>query len=353
MLTSGRNEELFPDLLDPVATAANDNLNTWLLNSRQQSETATDNDEDDSSDDSSLTDYQSEEYEELRMQTSNNESRLFEGYEELPAAESEDDESGSSYPNKKPKSLEDTHSEQKGYHYLNVYGFYKKTTKMGGFGVIVRDHFGKPVGASAYVQPKGVSLYYHVLQGVEAGLALALEREIYDLKLMCNSSTLDIYLRQIFQVADHGLHGTGRTPYQCGACKTCLRCAIPLTDDEFEIMFPLLARIIDKRSEIMCKSRYFFVTGVRSSLNQAAYHLVKQLAKKPLLSAKPKSVTIKPEKFDDMLKLILYEDAFKGVRLYHQQQRVLKKKNQLLVEKVGVDCSAASVRASFGFHLHS
>ncbi|KAI3949898.1 hypothetical protein MKW92_003921 [Papaver armeniacum] len=215
--------------------------------------------------------------------------------------------------------------EQKGYHYLNVYGFYNKKTRMGGYGVIVRDPCGKPVIASASVQPAGVSDHYHVLDGVDAGLALASKHGIHDLELKCNSS-IDGYLRQIFQRAD------GRTPYRCGACRPCLRFVIPVTDKGFEVMFPLLKRIIDKRSKIKRKSRIFAVSAVSSSLNKAAIRLAKELAKKSRLSAKPKTETIKPDDFEDELKMILYEDAYKGLRVYQEQQRwVLKKKrNQQL-----------------------
>ncbi|XP_026445958.1 uncharacterized protein LOC113346688 [Papaver somniferum] len=65
--------------------------------------------------------------------------------------------------------------DRKGYHYLNIYGFYKKDTGVGGYGVILRDPCGKPVVASASVQQNGESYFYHVLDGVKDGLALALQ----------------------------------------------------------------------------------------------------------------------------------------------------------------------------------
>ncbi|MCL7044871.1 hypothetical protein MKW94_017754, partial [Papaver nudicaule] len=345
-LLIGRNKD---DLIHDLRNTATDDFD----NSEQQSEEG-ESEEDLYDTDSSLTDYHTDEYEELSA---------------VAYEHHETDSESDSYPNKKPRSQENTHpegdrrcnaearsdllsesesisgeysiipngeysiipekedwigswsanngKEQKGYYYLNVYGFYKKATGKGGYGVMVRDPCGKPVIASSYVQPQG---------GVDAAFALALEHGIYDLQLNCNS-TLDINLRQIFQEADHGLRGTVHTPYRCGACKTCLRYAIPLTDDEFEIMFPLLVKIIDKRSMIMRKSFKFFVRCVPSSLNQAAYHLAKQLAKKTPMSAKPMTVAIKPDDFEDELKLILYEDAYKGVRLYQQQQKWVKTNN--------------------------
>ncbi|XP_026383108.1 uncharacterized protein LOC113278501 [Papaver somniferum] len=198
---------------------------------------------------------------------------------------------------------------------------------MGGYGVIVRDPCGKPVIASASVQPRGVSDYYHVLDGVDAGLALALEHGIYDLELMCNSS-IDCYIRQIFQRAD------GRFPNQCGACKTCLRRAIPVSDKGFDVMFPLLKRIIDKRSKIICKSRTFSVNTVCSSSNKAAILLARQLAKKSPLSGKSKTEIITPEEFEDELKMILYEDAYKGTRFYQSQQRWVFQKKELTAVKM-------------------
>ncbi|KAI3868313.1 hypothetical protein MKX03_000224 [Papaver bracteatum] len=356
----GRNKDLIQDLCDPF-TAGTDDFGMQLLNSPRQSDGGEDDAEVELSH-SSLTDYRPEEYEELTVIESKDSELSFGGYNNsfIPPLQEgyrghrcegdrcrKDDlkpeflsERKSSYceysliPDDEYSNIpkkEDwigswslkNGKEQKGYHYLNVYGFYNKKTKMGGYGVIVRDPCGKPVVASASIQPVGVSDYYHVLDGVDAGLALVLKHGIYDLELMCNSS-IDCYLRQIFQRAD------GRFPNRCGACRKCLRCAIPVSDKGFDVMFPLLKRIIDKRSKIICKSRTFSVNTVNSSSNKAAILLARQLAKKSRLSGKPKTETITPEEFEDELKMILYEDAYKGSRFYQAQQRwVFKKKKRI------------------------
>ncbi|KAI3909091.1 hypothetical protein MKW92_021657, partial [Papaver armeniacum] len=108
--------------------------------------------------------------------------------------------------------------DRKGYHYLNIYGFYKKVTGVGGYGVILRDPCGKPVVASASVQQNGKSYFYHVLDGAIFGL-------------FNSRRTRNRFAR-----------------YRCGACKTCL-----------SILFPLLKEIIDVRIKIMSKSHYFFL----------------------------------------------------------------------------------------------
>ncbi|KAI3848028.1 hypothetical protein MKW92_003662 [Papaver armeniacum] len=197
--------------------------------------------------------------------------------------------------------------DRKGYHYLNIYGFYKKVTGVEGYGVILRDPCGKPVVASASVQQNRKSYFYHVLDGVKAGLALALEHNIYDLKLLCNSETLAGCLRLIFQQADAGLFNSRRTRnrfarYRCGACKTCLSVAIPLDDERLEILIPLLKEIIDVRIKIMSKSHYFF-------LNYASRGTARQPETKK---------TIRPIDVDEELKMILFEDACVGARRYSQ-----------------------------------
>lgn len=145
-LLIGRNKDLVHDLCNPV-TSGTDNIETWRLPSSQQQNE--EGEADDDTDDSCLTDCHPEQY------------------EELTAFESEDDESDS-HPNRKPESQENTHSEGcKDYEAED--------------GVMVRDPCGKPVIASACVQPEGVAYYYHVLDGVKPGLALALAHETYDL----------------------------------------------------------------------------------------------------------------------------------------------------------------------------
>ncbi|RZC52998.1 hypothetical protein C5167_011850 [Papaver somniferum] len=214
--------------------------------------------------------------------------------------------------------------DRKGYHYLNIYGFYKKVTGVGGYGVILRDPCGKPVVASASVQQNGKSYFYHVLDGVKAGLALALEHNIYDLKLRCNSETLAGCLRQIFQQADAGLFKTRRTRnrfarYRCGACKTCLSVAIPLDDERLDILFPLLKEIIDMHIKIMSKSHYFFLNYASRGVNKAAYHLAKQLSKEMKTATESKTnKTIRPIDVGEDLKMILFEDACVGARWYSQ-----------------------------------
>ncbi|XP_026432268.1 uncharacterized protein LOC113329628 [Papaver somniferum] len=226
--------------------------------------------------------------------------------------------------------------EQMGYHYLNIHGYYNKETEMGGYGVMVRDSYGKPVTASACVQPEGVSYPYHVLDGVKAGLAFALERKIYDLILICDNLKIDCCLRMIFQRADNGLIETRRIPYKCGFCKTCLRNIIPdTTREESEFMFPLLQDIIDKRDQIMCKSSLFHLHPVKLKLNKAAYLLAEQLVRKTKKQlpreCKPSAEMIDPAAFDNQLKRVLYKDAYEGVRFYQEQQRLLfEKKSQQL-----------------------
>ncbi|KAI3928297.1 hypothetical protein MKW98_023898 [Papaver atlanticum] len=175
--------------------------------------------------------------------------------------------------------------DRKGYHYLNIY-----------------------VVASASVQQNGKSYFYHVLDGVKDGLALALQHKKYDLKLLCNSRTLAGCLGHIFQQADDGLSKTRRTrirqaPYQCGACNTCLSWAIPLDGKRLEILFPLLKEIIDTRTKIMSKSRYFFVNYESTTAGKPE---IKEI--------------IRPTNFVEELKTILFEDACVGSRRYSQQR---------------------------------
>ncbi|KAI3928413.1 hypothetical protein MKW98_024014 [Papaver atlanticum] len=221
-------------------------------------------------------------------------------------------------------SSEEPEKDRKGYHYLNINGFYKKETGVGGYGVILRDPLGKPVVASASVQQNGKSYFYHVLDGVKDGLALALEHKKYDLKLLCNSVTLDGCLRRIFKQADDGLGKTMRTrhrqaPYRCGVCDRSL--AIPLGGKRLEILFPLLKEIIDTRTKIMSESRYFFVSQAGTVVNQAAYHPAKQLSNKMKTAGKPEiKEIIRPINFGEELKGILFKDACVGPRWYSQHR---------------------------------
>ncbi|KAI3972374.1 hypothetical protein MKW92_003070 [Papaver armeniacum] len=223
-------------------------------------------------------------------------------------------------------SSEEREKDRKGHYYLNIYGFYKKETGVGGYGVILRDPLGKPVVASAAVQQNGKSYFYHVLDGVKAGLALALKYKKYDLKLLCNSVTLHGCLGRIFKQAGDGLGKTIRTrhrqtPYRCGACDRCLTLAIPLGGKRLEILFPLLKEIIDTRTKIMSESRYFIVSYAGTGVNQAAYHLAKQLSKKMKTAGKAEIKEIKsPINFGEELKGILFKDACVGPRLYSQHR---------------------------------
>ncbi|MCL7039354.1 hypothetical protein MKW94_003024 [Papaver nudicaule] len=209
--------------------------------------------------------------------------------------------------------------ERKGFNYLDVYGFYKTETGMGGYGVILRDPCGKPVTASASVQPKGKSFFFHVLDGVRAGLELALQQNRYDLRLMFNSVTLDSCLRYMFETIDNGLCDASFTRYACGTCDKCLRFVIPLSDNEFVTLVGTLRKIIDLRSKIMEKSRYFRVTNDGSVLNMAAYHLAKQHARNRKTKTEPKTELIEPISFDKELQKILYQDAYVGPASYSEQ----------------------------------
>ncbi|KAI3851008.1 hypothetical protein MKX03_014433 [Papaver bracteatum] len=191
--------------------------------------------------------------------------------------------------------------DRKGYHYLNIYGFYKKDTRVGEYGVILRDPCGKPVVASASVQQNGESYFYHVLDGVKDGLALALQHNKYDLKLLCNSRTLARCLSHIFQQADDGLS----TVFDR------LLISVVLETRRLKILFPLLKEIIGTRSKIMSKSHYFF----------SAYHLAKQLSKKMKTEGTPEiKEIIRPIDFGEELKSILFEDACVGSQRYSQQR---------------------------------
>ncbi|KAI3972375.1 hypothetical protein MKW92_003071 [Papaver armeniacum] len=194
--------------------------------------------------------------------------------------------------------------DRKWYHYLNIYGFTRRIQELGDTLVV----------ASAFVQQNEESYFYHVLDGVKDGLALALKYKKYDLKLLCNSRTLAGCLRHIFQQADDGLSKTRRTRIRQAPISVVLATRI-------KDFVSLLKEIIGTHSNIMSKSHYFFVNNESTCVNQAAYHLAKQLSKKMKTAGNPEmKEIIRPIDFGEELKSILFEDACVGSQRYSQQR---------------------------------
>ncbi|MCL7025916.1 hypothetical protein MKW94_016107 [Papaver nudicaule] len=207
-----------------------------------------------------------------------------------------------------------------GYYFLNIFGYYRKKKKSGGYGVVLRDPYGRPVIASALAQSSGKSNLYHVLDGVNAGLSLAVKHGIYDLKLMCNSQFLDGRLRKIFRNVEPGFCCPAN-PECDGGCEICLSQYMGIDDKEyFKSLYPILVEILQKRYEIDAKANYFCLADVFRNDNKAAYCLAKQHAKDVFRYklASPQTV-YEPGTFSDELMMILWADCFVGRMKYSEQ----------------------------------
>ncbi|MCL7023804.1 hypothetical protein MKW94_026796 [Papaver nudicaule] len=236
------------------------------------------------------------------------------------------------------KNIPNLRDWQKGYrYYLNIFGYHKNKTKLGGYGVILRDPYGRPVIASSSVHSRGkADLYhvlggktnmYHVLEGVNAALSLAIEHGIYDLRVHFNSELLYYRLRWIFSAADRGDNSCCRANPKCdrGDCEICLRLYMGAKEGHFKSLYPLLVEILQKRSVIEAKTEYFFFDSIYRLDNKAAKSLAKEHAKeinKMQWTSREyvEKVDIEPWDFSDELKMILWEDCFDGgVTMYSDQ----------------------------------
>ncbi|MCL7038159.1 hypothetical protein MKW94_007531 [Papaver nudicaule] len=208
---------------------------------------------------------------------------------------------------------------QSGYYYLSVFGYYRKGKRTGGYGIMLRDPHGRPVISSASVS-RGHTYLYHVLNGVNAALSLAIEHGVYDLRLMCNSGILSKWLDLVFQEADH--QGADSTCPDNPKCE--YACAILGIDEEyFKYLYPLVVDIMKKRSEIMAKTGFFFIQHEPRASNKAPYCVAKQHAEKfkTRLALIPCifSEMQEPDAFSRELKITLWNDCFRGTMKYSSQ----------------------------------
>ncbi|MCL7031011.1 hypothetical protein MKW94_017404 [Papaver nudicaule] len=184
--------------------------------------------------------------------------------------------------------------------WVNVYSHFEGQGELGcgGYAVIVRNKSAQPIAASANFSKSGKSYFFHVLDGIQAGLRLASEHGCSSPDVRCSSRTVVMLL---WQLASGGCipfyeNCKGTKKGEIGEiCETCTMAIVPSV------------------------SKHAFVTSAgllgeleREMTNKAAHYLAKEVKKKALRDGienynKP---DMKPDEFPDGLVSIMLDDAF-------------------------------------------
>ncbi|KAI3993018.1 hypothetical protein MKX01_009761 [Papaver californicum] len=110
-------------------------------------------------------------------------------------------------------------NDQTHFAWVNVYAYYNSKDKSyGGYGVILRDLFAKPITASAKFSADGKSFYTQLLMGMMAGLTLAERHGHLDLRLECNSIKIQGLIDQLWNCPNE----ESKTLDDTCVCKRCL-----------------------------------------------------------------------------------------------------------------------------------
>ncbi|KAI3853157.1 hypothetical protein MKX03_004402 [Papaver bracteatum] len=141
------------------------------------------------------------------------------------------------YRDGRPNWIMPTKDEKRVVYTINVHGFYIEFTT-GGYGVILRDNFGRP--SSGIDEP--VCLHFHELQGVKRGLQHVLDYKLvsYYIEIHFQSEITDEVLRLIRKEANYIVNPTDRSHI---SWENMERCFDGYEGELFEVFRPLIQEI--------------------------------------------------------------------------------------------------------------
>ncbi|KAI3839883.1 hypothetical protein MKW92_022757, partial [Papaver armeniacum] len=218
------------------------------------------------------------------------------------------------------------------WHTALVDGFIDKEGGKGGYAVIFVDNYARPKVAVVGYSSKG-SLVFNELQGIRAALQLALDTGLGpNIQLTCRSHKVgELFTHfsdfedvdtipgceQAYSTFDHDVDG-----HVCQACEGLYLYRHFKSGEDFETLYPIIKEILELRRKL---GRF---VRVSPNLSQASVYLGKcigtltteEVKQFQLLDDEYEvyEMVMKPEKFTEELKDILYDDCFKGYRHYGQ-----------------------------------
>ncbi|KAI3949956.1 hypothetical protein MKW92_046564 [Papaver armeniacum] len=201
-----------------------------------------------------------------------------------------------------------------GATWLNVYGYCNKDKGYGGYGVILRNEWARPIIAATCVAREGGSQFFQVLSGLQTGLELAVKHGCLGLIVGCNVRKAVHFLDMFFQTAGACRFGAGSSGHvkKNGICKDCAKRFVLVKDATLETSIPVIAKLKVLQAKIRT-SNFLMLSKIDRSQNEAAHCLAK-MAKRDALRAnhllRRNSKVIKPADFPPKLGKILWSDAF-------------------------------------------
>ncbi|MCL7025749.1 hypothetical protein MKW94_022728 [Papaver nudicaule] len=162
--------------------------------------------------------------------------------------------------------------------WVNVYSHFEGQGELGcgGYAVIVRNMSAQPIAASANFSKRGKSYFFHVLDGIQAGLRLASEHGCSSPDVRCSSRTVVMLL---WQLASGGCipfyeNCKGTKKGEIGEiCETCTMAIVPsVSKHAFVTSAGLLG-------ELRGKLDSFDIEWEREMTNKAAHYLAKEVKK--------------------------------------------------------------------------
>ncbi|XP_026441581.1 uncharacterized protein LOC113340677 [Papaver somniferum] len=214
-----------------------------------------------------------------------------------------------------------------GATWLNVYGYCNKDKGYGGYGVILRNKWARPMIAATCFAREGGSQFFEVLSGLQTGLELAVKHGCLGLIVGCNVRKAVHFLDMFFQTAGAcslGADSSGHVKKN-GICKDCAKRFVLVKDSTLETSIPVIAKLKDLHAKIGA-SKFIVLSKIARSQNEAAHCLAK-MAKRDALKAnrvlRTNSKVIKPADFPPKLGKILWYDAFGCATQYSHSLRPL------------------------------
>ncbi|KAI3868825.1 hypothetical protein MKW92_040721, partial [Papaver armeniacum] len=211
--------------------------------------------------------------------------------------------------------------------WLNVYGYCNKDKGYGGYGVVLRDNWARPITAATFFAQEGGSQFFQVLSGLKTGLGLAIKHGCLRLIVGCNVRKAVDLLDFVFQKGGACRSGAGSSSHVKikGICKDCSKRRVLVKDATLETLIPVIAKLKDLRARLD-KSQFVGFSMIDRDENEPAHCLAK-MAKRDALKAKrlplKESKVIRPADFPRKLEKTLWNDAFDCDTRYSHELRLL------------------------------
>ncbi|KAI3841715.1 hypothetical protein MKW92_049151 [Papaver armeniacum] len=193
--------------------------------------------------------------------------------------------------------------------WLNVYGYCNKDKGYGGYGVVLRDNWARPITAATCLHTRRGSQFFQVLSGLKTGLGLAIKYGCLRLIVGCNVRKAVDLLDFVFQKGGACRSGAGSSSHVKikGICKDCSKRRVLVKDTTLETSIPVIANLKDLRAQLD-KSQFVGFSMIDRDENEPAHCLAK-MAKRDALKAKrlplKESKVIRPADFPHKLEKTL------------------------------------------------